>query len=847
MRKQLEEIRFFHAEDFFWLLKREKRRLTLFACLGIFLACCFLLLLNPSYTIEASFKEQKEESGLESKDLLKQLFSGSLSSSSSHTVDLMKSRAILRPLVEKLGLQAEFISSGYLEDALRLARDLWIAEWKNPLPIPDVFRCKDIFYEGEKTLELEICFIDPERFEILDKKARLASGVLGEKVEIPHLLGICLTKAPESLKLQKPYRLRIHPWQKTLRSLTKKLKVIPRKASSCLYDLNYKTKDPVEGALILNTLMELLQGYLKNEHDHLAKEQLAYLAKRKEELSGELEKDLRDRALFMGKNLETQGFFTLSQEFSIFLEPHAKIMNELFMIEEELEQLEKEGALSVHSPLARTLERMGSEYDSLAQQKDLLKTSVAKMGEKFSDKAFLSSEFEGIDWESSRSLYRDYTHKLDREEAWISSLIDALEKVESKETQLGCFSNLLKDPTSEQLIASANGLYLQLKEQKYCSSKEQTRWQEDLDLQRKLFQEHIEQMLEVSQANAELIRQKLFVLQQASLECLQRQMSILEEHTKEEIENRKAELVQEKLRLKEKLQKFRSQFMALPDTWRSEELFAFKSETHQKIMEAIVQLVETKTIGHHLHHVGSKPLDEAIFPLLPNPPHLFLILFLGAFIGVSGCFFISLFYHSVRGFPMNEKKLKALGFSFSGVFSTKESLETLQNISLFMDSPSSGQVIGLLANNGPDFSEALATISAKTGRKVLLLDTHFSKESGLLHFLQQKISELPIQKKNSFHYVSSGDSLPLGAEWFLSPSFSSLIAELKKSYDWIFLSVRSPLESPLSRAALKICDKIVLSLRGEQIDLLTPFVSWAYDKDYCRLTFIAAPHERSKT
>ena len=98
IKESLQDVRLIGLEDFVWLLKKQKEKLVRLALFGALLAFSFLIYRGAVYRIEASFKEQKEENALESRDLVKQLFSNSLGSPSAHVQTLMVSRAILRPL-----------------------------------------------------------------------------------------------------------------------------------------------------------------------------------------------------------------------------------------------------------------------------------------------------------------------------------------------------------------------------------------------------------------------------------------------------------------------------------------------------------------------------------------------------------------------------------------------------------------------------------------------------------------------------------------------------------------------------------------------------------------------------
>jgi hypothetical protein len=283
----------------------------------------------------------------------------------------------------------------------------------------------------------------------------------------------------------------------------------------------------------------------------------------------------------------------------------------------------------------------------------------------------------------------------------------------------------------------------------------------------------------------------------------------------------------------------------LPERWKQEHWLELKTEMGAKIMRVMTELVESKTIGRHLHHVESKPVDRAIPPRLAQKPR-FISIGLGAALGAAFVFFIgALFRRLLNDFPLSADRLQALRYPFSGTLQSGKR-ETLRRLALFVEQAPSSQVVALLGGEGPDYALDLAHNLKASGRAVLLIDCDFrsshsdSDSLGLLQWFEQKLPQVPIQKKEPlFHFIPSGGTSSLGMEWLRSKQFATFLQEVRPHYDFIFLWQKSPLNSVEAVASLSFVDKAVVTVSNEPTECLTPFIQWAYHEENCRLTFVA--------
>ena len=324
--------------------------------------------------------------------------------------------------------------------------------------------------------------------------------------------------------------------------------------------------------------------------------------------------------------------------------------------------------------------------------------------------------------------------------------------------------------------------------------------------QKKVLLDHIEQLHKLELLNSQLIQERMGDLQRLSLHCINREMSALYETIARSLKERKGSLSQEKKIIERKMEELISASTDLPEKWRQEKWLDLNMQMGLKIIEVMTELVEEKTMAHHLHHVESKSLDWASMAPLACSPHLFLFSALGAAFSALFVFFVSFVRTLFRGFPITLDKLKNIGYPAIGSIASLPSSELFHRMALFIGFPTNGKVISLIGGRGPDYS----------------------------HFLEARLS--------------SGKLKPLCLRPDFSSSYSKGFQELlesaKKEYDLIFLISSSPLSSAESLGFLSFSDLAIVTVSGESIEELTPFMEWGYHKgDHC-LTFVVFENEK---
>lgn len=914
-------------------------RLIKWAIFGALAAILFCGNMGVEYKAEASFKEGVERSHSES--FFKELIAGVSQPNQPQATSIMKSYQVLKPLVEKMGLQVVPAQSEWVVSRwIRQFKDTWRAERGGSVPDIDSFGFADVCYHEEISLPIHIVFSDREQFSVYDerKKFELAKGKIGQAVLIDEPPArFTLKKVPKYLKKGCRYPFYIHNWVSAAAPLCKKIKIKNDKDNKSIINISIANRDRHLAAQIINELMDQYQSYLKRDFESVAKDQLAYLEGKQEQIFDKMERLFDQHTAYLANNLEENGYIGLDQESQSLLVPHQQMHNKILSLDVELsrlDQMEKEGqviGVAEEGPFASGIHQIVHRIHDLKQQRDLIELSLAQVSEvalkerrdelkevrdhrfaverliqeidngseissfDFNQGLYLwakglndpeekedlaqylenysrllslrekmlqerffygnltPTELEGIDLSSARGLFLEYNGKLDAAEAMIRHYSQFKKEISNPNFDLSSLSSVLRDPLCQKIITEASALSVRLKDDKHHSAKESERWKEEIALHRKILGDQLDQLSLVEELNADLIRQKMMGLQKVSLDCINRLLSVLNEQVWDAVKERRQTLLLEKMLLKEKMAGIRTSLAAiLPEKWRFEKWLNIKTSMVSKVMETVTEVVESKSLSNHLHRVESKPLDIALTPTAPNPPGFYTVICLGAFVFPFLVFSFVLINQLLKGFPITLEKLKALHLPVLGPISafcdgplvgipSGPDLDLLRNVSIFAEG---AKVVGIIAGDGPDYSYALGENLARRQAKSIVIRCDFlskfraEETPGILQIWKSEIGELPIRKGKGFDYILAGGFTPFGTEIVQSQQFTKLLDILKKNYDWVFLYFRSPLSSAESVAALRLCEKAVVTVAGERIEELTPFIHWGYDEDRCRLTFI---------
>lgn len=435
-----------------------------------------------------------------------------------------------------------------------------------------------------------------------------------------------------------------------------------------------------------------------------------------------------------------------------------------------------------------------------------------------------SGEYQGISLELATSLYLEYSKNLVQMEGTIRQNLFFINQIEDPNFELTSLSSGLTDPVSSMMIHKASILVLNLRDQNNQSVREQERIKDELNLQRTFLTLHLKQMVQLMELNKQLMDEKIFALQNVSLELIHQRISLLEKNLQDYLTSRLNNLHQERLLIKRHLESIHSDMALLPRKWVSEQILQQAVITNQRIVEEITKLVESKNISHNLEIIRSAPIDLSIPPVYPELPRVFLLGFLGFMLGGSlGSCFV-LVKGLSQGLKVSAENLELMGYHYSGElitplssqplqgknFNTLRRLQTYFDTSVRIGTHSSvsreAEILLLIEGQGPDYATDLADLFLKRGCRVLTIDLNFAKEKeknvlGLLDYLQGAISTPPIQKGGHGDEMAAGGMNHFAIEMLGSPLFNKLIEQLKPHYDWI-LAVSHALPTSMEAESL---------------------------------------------
>ena len=470
-------------------------------------------------------------------------------------------------------------------------------------------------------------------------------------------------------------------------------------------------------------------------------------------------------------------------------------------------------------------------------------------------------EYQGISLEVATDLYRDFSKQLIQMESTIRQNTFFIHQIEDPQFEITSLSAGLNDPISAEIIQKASHLVLNLRDQNNQSIREQERIKEELNLERTFLILHLEQMVQLMELNKQLIDEKIFALQNVSLELIHQQISLLEKNLQDYLKARLNNLEQERSLIKRHLENIHTEMAQLPQKWVSEQLLTQEVATNHLIVEEIAKLVETKNISHNLEVIQSAPVDLAIPPIHPLTPKIFLLGILGLLIGafLSACY--ALIQSLNQGLRVSSRLVEQMGFHVSGELSSplpldeslvsKTQLETMRRVQIYFDTARleertahlpENKLLLLIEGDGPHYARLLASLLTKRGLKVLSLDLNFHPSSnhspGILQYLKEELTTLPIQTSESGDYVSSGGENPFANELITSKAFQSLIDNLQPSYDWILAITPAHATSVEAESLIPLFPFAAVTLRQEKIEELHFYTQFLKSHPKHKLSFI---------
>ncbi len=745
------------------------------------------------------------------------------------------SSPILEPTVERLGLQARIELDGIWEKKRRNFSNAWKIERKKRIKKRKGFLFENVHYSGEGSKNYEIFFTSRGSFEIRDTKDRfVCRGNVGEKVSFGKT-SFTLLELPENLPLRTPYPLIFTPILEEVEKIRSNLEIEPVGRDYSILGLEFIYPDYALGKKILNTMMETYEGYLFRENQRISNAQMAYLEKRRDRFCAQVEGQLKEHAIY----LKEKGGLALKQQLPLLQKEKEHYLGALRALEldrlgtpfqnrNELHHLCKErDALGLSlaevepvGPLFSPMEKKSFKGNArlTSLQEEIEKKRLTYGGER-------GEEYRGIDLAGARKLLLNYLEKRDVYLSKIQQLKFAKKELEGEGSEYISLAAAFPDPISQTMVQEMGALTQQLRKKRSLTEKERERVEKRLTLQKEDFLKHIDQTLTLTRLEKERTEERITSVERALLDLLGQEISLVEQQLEDQAEEKLAHLEEEKRLIEKALTKVTDAMKEVPDAWLKEEQLELSAEMNRGMLEALTQLVESKSIENNLKMLESKPLDYAYASPIPKAPLLKLFGVVGAFLGALITFAFCVLYYSHKGFPLTLRNLIVRGKKVIGM--SENELETFRHLSLLIEKKLP-TVAALVLGKGNDYTPSLAELLTKEGKKVLVIDLDTSKKSvpGLIHFLEGEAKAPTIEKKPFGDLISMGGNTPYINEALKREKFASFLKELKESYDVIFLPLQAGVTSALTHTFFTHADLMVLSLDGASENELAPYFAW---------------------
>ena len=817
-----------------------------------------LVLSEPRYRAEASFKQAGRHSdiSLNMKELFQQILP---LPAENETIAIMQSNAVLKDVVETLGLQVRCQTGFLVFKALKRIWENFYCEMKLPLSDVDPFRFKDVSYSGEVPLKFYLKLIGDGQFQLFNRqKQKVAEGKLNESIEIDNVK-LTLKSIPNHARKDRFYPLIIEPWSSLVTKLKKNLQIRPFKLNKSVLQLCFSCRDRFLSSALLNQVMLSYQKYLKWENEELCQSQISYLEKRQHQLVKDYDRALTEHVDYLVDSLGKNGFMGFAQELETLSEPKNLYISKLFDVDAELSRylsihepllskalLENEGvfaknsdskSLKIHdkdpvgiSPLLK----IGKGEKNQIENLDLVQKRADDVEAMLSLSGFPKDEshdFAGLSLDTAQRLMVEYTQQRDKFQAEVKELVYLKGRLIRPEFELSSLGAVINEPVTNELIHKASAIALQLQDNGNRSEREQERLMDTLKTQKSFLSQYVVQTIELKKLRIALLEEKMGSLNRQIIHLLKSEKELIGKN----------------------LDAINSKMKDLPEKWRRESLLMLKKEIGSMMVHSISQLTETKFLSQNIFQVTSKPLDIAFPPKQPRSNHILLFSIFAALLGGGGAYFLLFCRDLLKGLPSSYENLKLSGFPVSGALShycdtelnqMKETdLETMRHLTEFLSSqmcndPNKKQGITAVCVGGkyPNYSQGLAGVLALRGLKVLVIQyafdqvVHPEQLPGLWQYLNSEVNSLHIRHRSTYDEVTSGGTTRHAAELIDHPKFKNLLNSLKEKYDVILLFSSADAAKAEGLIHLKVADAAIITVHKEKKEDLLTYCEWAQKK-----------------
>lgn len=317
--KQIYDNFLISFHDLGLILRRSKKKI-LFATL--LTACLFLWFAIDSpilYQVESTFQEKSTSSTADvSNSLLVMMTNLGQNSTDNEATVVMKSRKLMEPLVQSLGMQAIISHQGRgLEDSpfSRIFNNLKVEIFSfRPALYPILsdfsfpLKASNVIYRNEVPLALTLKFTSDDTYDVIGNNDVIGKGTIDQPFATQQYQFTIHHKQPNAQVYAKEFSLVLLPMCTSLKCIAARLKIEADKGDKTLLKLEFRHRDRHLAANFLNTLMNQYEKYLQKSLDDQSNIQLAYLERRQIETAEQLSNLMQEHAKTLSADFSNVGF-----------------------------------------------------------------------------------------------------------------------------------------------------------------------------------------------------------------------------------------------------------------------------------------------------------------------------------------------------------------------------------------------------------------------------------------------------------------------------------------------------------------------------------------------------------
>lgn len=455
------------------------------------------------------------------------------------------------------------------------------------------------------------------------------------------------------------------------------------------------------------------------------------------------------------------------QELEVQMKEHEKYL---------VQHIEAGGFLTLKEEAAFMMEKQARYIEKLSE----LALQMQKISESLSGEPPETRVNTNLERKEVEELLASYQKEYDKIEHQRRNYNQTLEQLADNPTEIASLTTTFEEPSLHSLFQQIQSLQSQKVDELNYTSKERSYFGEELKTKKKILENKLTHLLKSSEQRMQILTEKIQALKANYLLLLR------------EEESKIALLLQ-------KLQQAEATF---PEKWFHEEKLHLNVDISRTLIEQISKGIEGRNMASHMESINSYPLEYAHPPLLPQPPYLCFFLLGGSLLSTT-LFLFYLFWKGWRGgLSASLRNMQELGFQVIG-----EDQELCKEIFLHLNQNKAHLILmtGQLVNF---YKEELFTLFPKS----LHIDLTEAEGSGVADYLQS--GDLPYTKRGDLTYLPLGEGSLFGV--LQSEAFKELLAELKKSYSFIFIENRNSPQCVENRILYTLVDQVLYLVSEEK-------------------------------